>query len=207
MTLTYAPGKAGKIHISIDGEYSMTVDADFWFSLNYTNGCEIDDRQLSELESAINLRRAYNKALSLLASRDHSGKELYDKLCRENDRECASAAVERVRALGLIDDEAFARRFAAELSRKGFGSKKINGELRRRGIEKELADELSENCGMNSLQQISELLEKKFKGRLADENGRRRTFNALVRMGYDFSDIRSAMNDFSENTADGADNI
>lgn len=76
MTLTFSAGRQNKIHISVDGEYSMTVDADFWFTLGFSNGDEIDEEQLAELSRAVKERRAYNKALNLLSYRDHSSRSL-----------------------------------------------------------------------------------------------------------------------------------
>ena len=53
MRLTYSSGKKNKIHISIDGEYRFTVDADFWFSLGIYQNSEIDEAELAALEEEV----------------------------------------------------------------------------------------------------------------------------------------------------------
>ena len=80
MIITAQKGKANKIHISIDGEYKLTVDADFWFSCGYISGDEIDEEQYQCLADRIAKRRCFNRALNILSRRDHCEKELYNKL-------------------------------------------------------------------------------------------------------------------------------
>ena len=43
------------------------------------------------------------------------------------------------------------------------------------------------------MEEIKALLAGKFAAKLGDEKARQRTFNALVRLGYGYSDIREAM--------------
>ena len=43
MKLTYKKGKQDKIHISVDGEYSFTVDEAYFLSMGIYNGKEVDD--------------------------------------------------------------------------------------------------------------------------------------------------------------------
>ena len=80
MKLTYKKGKQDKIHISVDGEYSFTVDEAYFLSMGIYNGKEVNCEELSEIKETVNVRRAYNYAVSLLARRDHSEKELMTKL-------------------------------------------------------------------------------------------------------------------------------
>jgi hypothetical protein len=49
MVINAEKGKGNKIHISIDGEYIFSVDADFWFSLGISSGDEITDEELEAL--------------------------------------------------------------------------------------------------------------------------------------------------------------
>ena len=51
MKLTAKPGKGEKIHLSLDGEYIATVNADYWFTCGIKSGAEITPEQLDELLS------------------------------------------------------------------------------------------------------------------------------------------------------------
>ena len=91
MIITAQKGKANKIHISINGEYKLTVDADFWFSSGYVSGDEIDEEQYKALADKIAKRRCFNRALNILSRRDHSEKELYNTIrsvFRQSRRNC-----------------------------------------------------------------------------------------------------------------------
>lgn len=83
--------------------------------------------------------------------------------------------------------------------------KRIEQELRQRGISRETACECTEELDGDDAERIKKLLETKFAGRFFDEKGRRRTFNALTRLGYGYSDIRSAMRQADEEYEDTDD--
>ena len=197
MVLTAQKGKANKMHISVDGEYKFTVDADFWYLSGYSDGDELDEDALTELEARIKARRCFNRALNILARREHSEKELFDKLSRADGADAAAAAVERVKQLGYLDDSRYAKLLANELSeRKGMSERGILQELLRRGVARETAEEALGETELDEHDKIELLLNGKYRSRLSDEKGRRQVMNALLRLGYSYSQVRSAMKDY-----------
>lgn len=199
MIITAQKGKANKIHISIDGEYKLTVDADFWFSCGYISGDEIDDEQYNELAEKIANRRCFNRALNILSRRDHCEKELFVKLARQDGEAAAKAAVEKIKALGYIDDERYASQLSRELAeRKGYSERAIKAELIHRGVDKTVAESAVEESALDECDKINILLNGKYRRKLHDEKGRKQVFNALLRLGYSYSDIRSALRDYDE---------
>ena len=50
MKLTFKKGKQDKIHISVDGEYSFTVDETYFLSMGIWNGKEVDSDELEEIK-------------------------------------------------------------------------------------------------------------------------------------------------------------
>ena len=203
MIISAQKGKANKIHISIDGEYRLTVDADFWFSSGYVSGDEIDEEQYKVLADKIAKRRCFNRALNILSRRDHCEKELFNKLRRTDGDEAAAHAVERVKSLGYINDERYSQNLAEELgSRKGYGLRAIRSELIKRGVDRETADNTINSITLDESDNIRVLLEGKFSRKLATEKGRKQVFAALMRLGYSYSDIRSALSEYNENYED-----
>lgn len=203
MIISAQKGKANKIHISIDGEYRLTVDADFWFSSGYVSGDEIDEEQYKILADRIAKRRCFNRALNILSRRDHCEKELFNKLRRTDGDEAAAHAVERIKSLGYINDERYAQNLAEELgSRKGYGLRAIRSELIKRGVDHETADNTINSITLDESDNIRVLLEGKFSRKLTTEKGRKQVFAALMRLGYSYSDIRSALSEYNENYED-----
>lgn len=197
MKLTYSQGRSNKIHISTDGEYRLTVDADFWFSLGVYNNTEISEEDFAELEEKITVRRAYNKGIDLLSRRAHAKKELIDKISKTYEKKYVIIAVNALEEKGYVNDEDFASQYYSHLKeRKHFGKKRISLELAKKGVDRGIIASLCEADESSPSEEIEELLSSKFARNLADEKGRKRTFNALVRMGYNYSDIRNAMQNY-----------
>ncbi len=187
------------MHISIDGEYKLTVDADFWFSCGYLSGDEIDEEQYKALADDIYKRRCFNRALNILSRRDHSEKELYLKLEKADGTEAAKSAVEKIKSLGYIDDERYAAAFAKELAeRKGKSERAIMAELLHRGIDRNTAENAIAALTLDECDKINILLNGKYRRKLETEKGRQQVFNSLLRLGYGYSEIRNALREYDE---------
>ncbi len=142
---------------------------------------------------------AYDKALQLLARRDHFRVELEEKLRRKGfgDDEIASA-VGRLDELGLLDDEALARRFVEfRAADRGWGPRRLVAELERRGVGHDLAvgaaridDELNERALAVALRRAS-VLAKPGWWRLPER--RARLISSLIGRGFAADAARAAV--------------
>lgn len=200
MELSTKTGRDNKVHIYIDGEYKLTVDGDFWYLSKYFSINDISDEQFEEMSEDIEKRRAYKKAEYLSMQRLHSKGEILSKLREKNFSPCAcSYAADECEELGLINDDEFAKIYADELfTRKHMGISRIKLELKRKGISCEIIEEVVSTLECCETENIVHLLENKYSHRLGDEKGKRSVFNSLVRLGYSYSDIKHAMEDFLE---------
>ncbi len=202
MKITAKQGKGTKIHIHIDCEYLLTVDEDFWFSSGYVSGDEIDDGGLAAFKEAAGSRLAFNSAMYSLDMRDHSEKEIRQKLSRKYDEQSVDTAVEKLLDLGLVNDRRYAELLARELfERKKYGKNRVKSELFRKGIASdvinEVLDSYEEENEPDNVQRIVDIIRKKYYNKLIDEKSRQKVVAALLRLGYSFSDIRQAMSEFS----------
>lgn len=209
MKITSKPGRGEKVHIYIDGEYAATTCLNFWHSRNIKDGDDLSTEEISELFQAIQDRRFFNQAVSYLSCRDYSRNELSRKLVEkayrkkssgcnpETFKESAEKACDRLEELGLLDEERFARIYAEELVRnKKISRPGLLRELSRKGVCRDIAENVSEEIRIEPEESIRELLETKYKNRdLKDEKERMRTVRALQRLGYSFSEIKSVVGD------------
>ncbi len=199
MKLTYKKGKQDKIHISVDGEYSFTVDEAYFLSMEIWNGKEVDSDELDEIREVANIRRAYNYAVSLLSRRDHSEKELRDKLSLKGYRKGTDEAIDKLRDSGYVSDERFARLYVRELQTfKKYGKRRIEQELYRKGIDREIIREVLDETDFDE-DELVNLIERKYSRYLGDEKGIQKTMNSLLRMGYSYGEIRDALKTIKEN--------
>lgn len=200
MILTYKKGKGDKIHISVDGEYCITVDEMYFSSLYLTNGQEISEDELLELQRCIDSRRAFNYAVALLTKRAHSEREILDKLKLKGITEGVDQAVEKLKRLGYINDEHFAELYTNELINvKKYGRRRVEQELYRKGIDRELIASAVENADFSE-DRLIELIKRKYMRFLSDEKGVKRTVDSLLRLGYSYSEIRSALTEINYET-------
>lgn len=198
MELTAAePRRKGLVQLYLDGEAAVKIDTEIFIRSGLKPGDMLTDEELRQLIQASDERRAREKALYLLEHRSHSKKELTEKIARTAaSRSAAQAAADRMEELGLLNDEAYARDLARDLFlRKRYGAMRVKQELKRKGIDGELIDELLEQYGgeEEALENIRAVLDKKYAGWEEDEKTRRRAFAALQRLGYSYGLIRQAM--------------
>ena len=194
------PVKKSLSLVYIDGEYAMKLDTAALAENGITVGCALDDEELKELIEKSNYRRAREKALYLISGRDYSKKQLMDKIKKDSSEETAEEVCERMEELGLVNDENYARRLAHDLIYlKKLSVKGAKYKLMEKGIDRELCDEILEEFEVDPVEQLTEIIEKKYADKLDDEKGRRRTVAALQRLGYSWSDIKSALAEFEEN--------
>lgn len=202
MKLTVKEGKANKIHIYVDDEYRATVDSDYWYSEKYRKLKEINEEELTELLDAVSFRRAYNKGLDYLSRRPYGTKELIRKLCEKgHEKEAAEKACDRLLELGLLNDEEYARILSDDLiNRKNYGVKRVKQELAYRGIPREIIENTIDTLDNDAENRIILVVKKKYLNKLNDEKGRKRAIDGLMRLGFSYSDIKSALRKVSEFT-------
>ena len=115
MKITSKQGNGNKVHIYIDGEYTLTLYDDYWYLCGIKDGQEISETQLASLKEEAGFRSAYEKGITYLSMRAYSEKELYDKLKLKFGAESARRAVDKMLDRGYIDDEAFCKEYARYL--------------------------------------------------------------------------------------------
>lgn len=195
MEITVNRGKQNKIHILCDGEYSYTVDAEYWFSSPYYGVENIDDEEeLAAFYEAVGSRCAFIAALRLLSYHDYSKKEIVDKLIvKGHNRDYAFSAAIKLEEYGYINDERYAITLVENLiERKGMNKNAVKNELLRKGISREIADNAVESLDFDPILRIIDLLNTKYSRKITTEKGVKQTVAALQRLGYRWSDINSA---------------
>lgn len=134
MELTAAePRRKGLVQLYLDGEEAVKLDREVFLRAGLRPGDQISDEELHQLILDSDARRAKEKALYLLEHRNHSKRELTEKIARTAASwEAAEAAAGQMEELGLVDDQAYARDRAREMFlRKRWGPLRVKQELRR----------------------------------------------------------------------------
>jgi regulatory protein len=127
--------------------------------------------------------------LDQLTGQARSRKELADKLAKKNvPADLATRLLDRFEEVGLIDDGAFARSWVASRQPgKGLARRALAQELRRKGIDDEVAREALDEIEPEAEEQAARVLvRKKLRtlSRVDDTTATRRLVGLLARKGY-----------------------
>jgi regulatory protein len=146
-------------------------------------------------------RSTYERALDMLEARARAVAELRRLLIKKGEPAAeVDAAIERLRASGVLDDA----NFAYQLTRSkalgaGLSRRRIQQELAKRGVARDVSDRAIERVfeeeGVETDASIERIARKKLR-MLANVDAptrKRRLYGFLARRGYDSDDIARAL--------------
>ncbi|HIX16910.1 MAG TPA: RecX family transcriptional regulator [Candidatus Gemmiger faecavium] len=190
--------KRGRLALFVDGEFAFSLDPETFADADLHEEDEIESFRLEELRRQSDTRKAVDRALDILALRDHAAGELYQKLCRKFDPHSAAAAVAKAEELGLLNDADFARRRAAELMRKRKSRREVEQDLAAKGIDRDTAAQVLEKLYAPEdgpdpeVAAACALVQRQYARKLA-EGKRPQVMAALARRGFSYAVIRTAL--------------
>lgn len=191
--------KNGRYAIYTDGEYALSVGRDTLLDSPIDREAEITRDQLDMLSQKDGENIAHERALTILSYRDHSKEDLRRKLVRTVGEENAKKAADEMEAAGLVNDEEFASKLAAELlHNRLMGKDRALFEMQKHGLDRETASEAIEREDTDISERIKRFIEKKYPRGIAEEKDRRRAVAALQRNGFRWDDIKEALLSFDE---------
>lgn len=136
-------------------------------------------------------RTAYDKALGLLARREHSRRELQQKLGRGGfSRDETATAVERLGDQGYQDDSRFAESLLRSRVGQGYGPARIRAELRSQGIPDATVRALIESAEVDWDDLAASQLRRRYGSPSADPAERQKRAQFLLRRGFAAATVR-----------------
>lgn len=203
--------------VAIDGRIAATVSAELIGELGLRVGRRVDETESLRLSVASAQLEVFDKAVELLSVRSRSVRELQGRLRRAGAGDPAiEAAVERLQALGFLDDEAYARDLArSRVLSGGVSKRRIGLELQKRGVARDVADEaIAETLADVELDEdgaarTAALKRLRSLASLDPATRRRRLYAFLARRGYAADVIarvlRDVLADGDPDVAEGTD--
>ena len=135
------PRRAGRVDVYVDGEVAFDVPRDTARKIAMRPGRTIEQHEIASIVAAEQKRQAMESAVTLLARRPRSEREVRRRLAqRKFPPPLIEETVARLRSLQLIDDAAFARFWADARDRSSpRGRRLVTQELRTQGVTAEVA--------------------------------------------------------------------
>ncbi|MBQ7867077.1 MAG: regulatory protein RecX [Clostridia bacterium] len=161
-------------------------------------GQELDTDELRQWLLPRQYPMALNDAVALLAQRAQSSGEIAQKLRRrlymEDTIEMVLYKLEKER---LLDDESFAREWAASRARSQVGRSRIRQELRMKGIKPETVEialeEMDEEESDDAAAALAKKLLKRYEREPDERKAMQKLLAAMARRGYGYEESREAV--------------
>ncbi len=167
------------------------------------SGKELSQGQYEELLEQNSAASAKSRAVRMLSASNLSEKELRRRMLQKGESpEHTQDAVDWLSDLNLIDDSQVGKQAVRVALSKGYGKARIKQILYEKGIEKSLWDELLEDLP-DMDEAVDAFLKKRLRGSCPDQKEIKRTVDALVRRGHNWSDIQAGLRRYT----DGLDEI
>lgn len=195
--LTVQKNNPNRVSVFIDGEFAFGVHQDLVLEYRLRAGRELTPDEQQALVEDDRVAKATSRAFDYLAHKPRTETEVRRKL-RQNEysEPVIESVVERLQELSYLDDVQYAeqyveRRFAS----KGYGPVRIRQELRKRGIDRHLAETAVADFfeEESPLAAAREKAQKRWPRIAREEDPRKRRdklYRYLKRRGYTYDTIR-----------------
>ena len=140
-------------------------------------------------------RYALEAAVRMLEARDRSVLEIANKLTDAGfSAKSARQACDKLQTLGYLDDARYAQLTAKRLSKK-YGAIRIRRELRNKGIQEQLIEDvLEESDTADQVEAAIKIISKSYARQKGEPEARyRRAYAALARRGYTPDVVKAAL--------------
>jgi regulatory protein len=177
--------RRGKALVSVDGEAWAELDGAVAAENGLREGAVLSSEELHRVRVAGERPLAMGRAFNLLGYRARSETEVRERLgCYGYVEETVEGVILRLKELGYLDDEEFARLKAREKARK-YGPRRVSAELRQSGVGEDLARGVVEEefAGRSEVGEARSAAARRYNGRGSDAEARR-VYGFLVRRGY-----------------------
>ena len=187
-----------RYNIFLDETYAFSVHESVLVKFGLTKGMQLDEWSMDEITYEDQIEKAFNRALHYLSFRMRSEFEVKKKLM---DLEFGEAvvleAIVKLRRLGFLDDQAFSEALLqTQKNASNKGPRAIQQELHKKGVGKELQQQVLENYSEEEQFAVAKKLAEKAarsNRSVAPTQLKQKIQNALARKGFSFEIIGSVM--------------
>ncbi|RRR75805.1 MAG: regulatory protein RecX [Candidatus Viridilinea halotolerans] len=136
--ITAQANDSQRVNIFIDGAFALGIGMATLAREALWVGLELDEAAWERLEAAAQAEQAMRIAMRMLDSRPRAIAEVRQRLQRKGcTPESIAQAIERLTALGLLDDSAFSQLWVENRQRlRPRGALALRDELRRKGVDR-----------------------------------------------------------------------
>jgi regulatory protein len=183
--------------VFLDGKFAFGLDEEVVSRLGLEKGETLTEPRIQQILGQKAENEAKNDALRFLSFRRRTEKEIRLRLKKKGfDDKSIGRTIEKLKEYDLVNDSEFATAWVKErLTFKPRGRKLLAQELWKKGIKKDIIDQVTDELCRDEEKSAAELLEK-VKGRyknLEPQTARRRMYGLLVRRGFSYDTVSQVL--------------
>ena len=180
--------------VYVDGEFAFGLDEVDLLYYKLSEGAEISPGRLEYLRDQVVFAKASQSALDFLSHRPRTVSEIEKKLSVGYAPDIVARVMDMLYEYKYVDDASYADEYAKERVNGGYGLKKIEWELRERGVSQDLIDAALEKIEGVEKQSAMAALRVKYRNKPPIEAKEKAgAFNYLLRRGYSSEVVREAL--------------
>lgn len=187
-----------RVNVFVDSKFLFSLDILQVVDFGVKVGLEISEDRLAELKKASEFGKLYQRVLEWVLMRPHSERECRDYLKRKIfekklDDNYIDQIISKLRTKKYLDDYRFAEWYMEYLSeKKNYSLKRIEMELFKKGIKRDIIDEILEGSEVYDAEKLMEVIAKK-RAKYPDDE---KLIQYLCRQGFPFDLVRESVRSY-----------
>lgn len=182
-----------RVSIFVDGKYGFSLSLDELLTQKLKKDQELSETDVKRLKKISDDGKLRARSLEWLLNRPHSIREFKDYLYRKKaDPDVTELLVTEFLAKKYLDEQKFATWFTELQKRRGKSNRAIASGLFKKGVNREIVQEILDQGESDDSQQLKILLQKKQKlSRYKNDPKKLATY--LVAQGFNWTDVKQAL--------------
>lgn len=188
-----------RVNVFVDGKFSFSLDISQVVDFGIKVGMEVSDADVLEFKKASEFGKLYQRTLEWVLVRPRSVREtndyLYKKIFEKKlDKNYIDRIIEKLKDKKYLDDYKFCEYYVENrFSKKGISLKRLKMELLKKGVLKDVIDEVLADSDRNDEEELKKMIAKK-RAKYDDE----KLTQYLCRQGFQYDLVRELVRQTSE---------
>jgi regulatory protein len=182
-----------RVSIFVDNKYEFSLSLDELVKYKLKNNDELTAADVKKYKKISADGKLRGRSLEWLMNRPHSEREFRDYLYRKKaEPDQIDGLVNEFTDKGYLDNAKFAAWFSELQARRNKSDRQIRAELFKKGINREIADEVLEAGEGQEAERLKALIDKKSK-LSRYQNDPQKLMQYLVGQGFSWQDVKQAL--------------
>lgn len=194
--ITSIEKQRGKMRIVVNDETTMMVPISLFRERPLQSGDPIDLAEYDQWLMTRQYRHALDRAVVFLTARARSVKEVENKLLQCGYLpSTVEMVIYKLETMNILNDQDFADQWVEARSTKCLGKRRIQQELMKKGVSKQLSEEALQRIDETSQKDQAVSLASKLASRYINDEPRKaaqKLIQALVRRGFEWDIAKEA---------------